>query len=39
VYTRWERKNMHLEGLVAGPRGEWQITQKGRDYLKNMQQA
>ena len=33
VYARWERKNMALEGLLAGPHGYWQLTEKGRAYL------
>jgi hypothetical protein len=30
VYARWERKNMEQEGLVKGPRGVWELTDKGR---------
>src|SRR5437667_4715900 len=33
VYARWERKNMELEGLLKGPRGSWEITEKGRAML------
>lgn len=33
VYARWERKNMALEGLLAGPHGYWQLTEKERGYL------
>ena len=33
VYARWERKNMELEGLLKGPRGIWEITEKGRAML------
>ena len=34
VYARWERKNMVLEGLLTGPHGFWQLTEKGRAYLR-----
>jgi predicted CopG family antitoxin len=30
VYARWARKSMELEGLLTGPRGVWEITDKGR---------
>jgi hypothetical protein len=33
VYARWERKNMELEGLITGPRGVWEITDKGRRFI------
>ena len=33
VYARWERKNMELEGLITGPRGVWEITDKGRAFV------
>src|SRR5262249_37309423 len=35
VYARWERKNMELEGLLRGPRGMWEITEKGRACLES----
>jgi len=35
VYARWARKTMELEGLIKGPRGVWEITEKGRDHLQN----
>ena len=33
VYARWERKNMELDGLITGPRGVWEMTDKGRTFL------
>jgi negative regulator of replication initiation len=33
VYARWERKNMELDGLITGPRGVWEITDKGRRFV------
>lgn len=33
VYARWERKNMELAGLITGPRGVWEITDKGRSSV------
>jgi hypothetical protein len=33
VYARWERKNMELDGLITGPRGMWEITDKGRAFV------
>jgi len=35
VYARWARKSMELEGLIKGPRGVWEITEKGRLHLQN----
>ena len=34
VYARYERFNMAEEDLVTGPHGYWEITDKGRDYIK-----
>ena len=39
VYARWERKNMALEGLLAGPHGFWQLTEKGRAYRSRGESA
>jgi len=34
VYARWLRVRLVEEGLLGGERGYWQITEKGRAYLK-----
>jgi len=36
VYARWARKNLELEELIRGPRGVWEITDKGRAHLESL---
>jgi len=34
VYARWMRLGLVHQGLLRGERGYWEITEKGRAYLK-----
>jgi hypothetical protein len=34
TYARWRRQRLVHEGLLHGERGEWEITNDGRAYLK-----
>lgn len=40
-HAMWERMNMKLDGLLKeeSPRGIWEITDKGQNYLKNMSKS